>query len=85
MKTEKIVSIAAGVVRDDSIIYYGAIKIYKRSMAKIENLPFTNIKLSQKVCTLPLSLMKSMVKIENEKVVVDQFLLFQQISITKKS
>lgn len=85
LQTEKIMPIVTRVVVDDTILCYDAITIGKRSMAKIENMPLTNIKLSQKDRALPLTSMNSMVKINNEKVVVDPFLLFQQISISKKS
>jgi len=55
----------------------------KQAMAKIVNSTFSNIKLTQK--DLPPSTVNSSVQINDEKIPVDPFLLFQRISISKKT
>ncbi|KAK4883770.1 hypothetical protein RN001_000041 [Aquatica leii] len=78
-------STATGVVGDNTILCHDVVTIGKQAMAKIQKLPFRNIKLSRKDRALPLFSMNSTIKIDNEKVVVYRLLLFQQISNTKKS
>lgn len=78
-------SIATGVVGDKTITCYNAVTVGKLAMAKMVNSPFSDIKLSRKDRALPLSTVNSSIKINDEKVSVDPFLLFQRISINKKT
>ncbi|KAJ8890485.1 hypothetical protein PR048_009994 [Dryococelus australis] len=81
-----IMSIATGVLGYCTIINcYEAVTVGKQAMGKIEGIPFSGITLSQKDRALPLSSVTSSIKIQNDTVVIDPFLLFQRIAISKKN
>lgn len=80
-----IMSIATGVVGDETVTCYDAVKVGKEAMSKMVNLPFSDIKLSRKDRALPLSSVSSSIRIQDEKVPVNPLLLFQRISIAKKT
>lgn len=84
-ETSDIMSIATGVVGDTTITCYNAVAVGKQAMAKMADLDFSNIKLARKDRALPLSTVSSSIKINDEKIPVDPLLLFQRISISKKT
>lgn len=84
-ETSDIMSIATGIVGDTTITCYNAVAIGKQAMAKMVNLEFSNIKLARKDRALPLSTVSSSIKINDEKIPVDPFLLFRRISISKNT
>lgn len=83
--TEDIISIATGVVGDDTITCYKAVAMGKAAMEKIVGTPFSEVKLTRKDCALPLSSVTSSIKIQGEPVVIDPLLIFQRISISKQT
>jgi len=84
-ETRDIISIVTGVVGDTTITCYNAVAVGKQAMAKMVNSTFSNIKLARKDRALPLSIVSSSIQIKDEKIPVDPFLLFQRISISKKT
>lgn len=84
-ETRDIISIATGVVGDTTINCLNAVAVGKQAMAKMVNSIFSNIKLARKDRALPLSTVSSLIKINDEMVPVDPFLLFRRIFISKKN
>lgn len=80
-----IMSIATGVVGDDTVNCYDAVTCGKQAMNKMVTLPFSDVKLSRKDRALPISSVTSSIKLHDENVAIDPLLLFQRISISKKS
>uniref|UniRef100_A0A8D9EKC7 Uncharacterized protein n=1 Tax=Cacopsylla melanoneura TaxID=428564 RepID=A0A8D9EKC7_9HEMI len=78
-------SIATGMVGDDTVICYDAHQVGKEVLAKVVDVPFSEIKLTGKNRALPLSSVILSIKIHDETVTVDPMLLSQRISICKKS
>uniref|UniRef100_A0A8D8W6L2 Uncharacterized protein n=1 Tax=Cacopsylla melanoneura TaxID=428564 RepID=A0A8D8W6L2_9HEMI len=80
-------SIATGMVGDDTVTCYDAHRhrVGKEVLAKVVDVPFSEIKLTRKNRALPLSSVTLSIKIHDETVTVDPMLLSQRISICKKS
>lgn len=64
-------SILSGVIGDDTITCYDAVRVGKRPMNSIVNLIFADVKLSRKDRTFPISSASSSIKVNDERVVVD--------------
>lgn len=84
-ETRQIMSIATGMVGDDTVTCYDAHRVGSEVLAKIVDVPFSELKLTRKNRALPLSSVTLSMKIHNETITVDPMLLFQRISICKKS
>uniref|UniRef100_A0A8D8XVK0 Uncharacterized protein n=1 Tax=Cacopsylla melanoneura TaxID=428564 RepID=A0A8D8XVK0_9HEMI len=76
-------SIATGMVGDDTVTCYDAHRVGKEVLAKVVDVPFSEIKLTRKNRALPLSSVTLSIKIHDETVTVDPMLLFQRISINE--
>uniref|UniRef100_A0A8D8UP63 Uncharacterized protein n=1 Tax=Cacopsylla melanoneura TaxID=428564 RepID=A0A8D8UP63_9HEMI len=76
-------SIATGMVGDDTVTCYDAHRVGKEVWAKVIDVPFSDIKLTRKNRALPLSSVTLSIKIHDETVTVDPMLLFQRISINE--
>ncbi|KAJ8872407.1 hypothetical protein PR048_026011 [Dryococelus australis] len=83
--TDKIMSITTGVVGDNTITCYDALAVGKQAMANMVGKHFTDVKLSRKDRALPLVSMTCSDKIYDDKVVIDPFLIFQGISMSKQT
>lgn len=81
-EVNKVISIASGVVGDNTINCYKARELGLISIAKITGLTFKDIKLKRADKVVPLLAMSSTVKVHEEKVPVDPVLLFQRMSVT---
>ncbi|KAJ8896675.1 hypothetical protein PR048_002020 [Dryococelus australis] len=77
--------IATGVVGDNKITYYDALAVGKQVTANMFGKHFIDVKLSRKDRALPLASTTCSVKMYDAKVVVDAFLIFQRISISKQT
>uniref|UniRef100_A0A8D8UPN1 Uncharacterized protein n=1 Tax=Cacopsylla melanoneura TaxID=428564 RepID=A0A8D8UPN1_9HEMI len=82
-ETQQIMSIATGMVGDDTVTCYDAHRVGKEVLAKVVDVPFSEIKLTRKNRALPLSSVILSIKIHDETVTVDPMLLFQRISINE--
>lgn len=83
--TDAITSISTGVTGDSRINFHEAFEIGINSMKKINNLNFKELRLKRSDKCLPLITMSSNIKVDNEIVPIDPLLIFQRISIMKKS
>ncbi|KAJ8896679.1 hypothetical protein PR048_002024 [Dryococelus australis] len=77
--------IATGAVGNNEITCYDALAVDKQAIANVVCKHFTDVKLSRKDRALPLANMTCSVKMYDAKVAVDHFLIFQRISISKKT
>lgn len=75
-KIGDIMSIATGVVGDETVTCYDAVKVGKE--------PSSDIKLPHKDRALPLSSVSSSIQVQDEKVPVNPLFFFQRISIANK-
>lgn len=82
---EHLQNIATGLIGTDEINCYDALRIGIEAMKKITGVSFADIKLSKKDKVIPLIGVNSKLKIGDSFVPVDPLLLFQRISVMKKS
>ncbi|KAJ8867661.1 hypothetical protein PR048_031464 [Dryococelus australis] len=83
--TDEILSVATGVVGDNTITCYDTPAVGKQAMANMVGKHFTDLKLSRKDRALLLASMTCSVKMYDDRVVVDPFLIFQRMSISKQT
>lgn len=83
--TEKIMSLATGIVGNTKVNCHLAEEVGKQVMEKTLGKNFADVKLQRKDKVLSLGAMHSAIKINDESVVVDLLLLFQRIAIAKKN
>jgi len=82
--TNKIMSLATGIIGNDEINCHDAYNIGHISMENMVGQTFDNVKFKRSNRVLPLLSVNSSVKIHDCKVVVDPLLLFQRICLNKK-
>lgn len=82
---QQIMSIATGIIGDVTVTCFNAIAVGKQSIQKIIGKSFSSVSFSRKDRALPLASMSCTITIDGNSAVVDPLLLFQRISITKKT
>ena len=82
---DKIMSISSGVFGNDSIDCHLAFGKGLATMNKINGKNFKELTLTKKDKVTSLLAFSSKIKINNEEVTIDPLLLFQRISVMKKS
>lgn len=84
-ENDVLISLASGVTANETINCHKVFEIGVEAMKKIDGLNFKEIKFKRSNKCLPLLAVNSKIKINNEIVSVDPLLLFQRISVLKKS
>lgn len=85
MPTDTIASISTGVTGDSKINCHEAFEVDLNSMKKINNCNFKDLKLKRKDKCMPLLAMSSKIKMDDQLIPIEPSLIFQRISILKKS
>lgn len=78
---EDLISLSTGFVGNDSINWYKAADVGNKTIEKIINLKFDDIKCKRKGRVLPLSCAKCTIKINGQAVPIDPLKIFQRIYI----